>query len=136
MLNTILDNVGTIICFRSKSPVTEELMLHQFSPYVAEGEIGNLSSFNFYIKIAAVDSQEPLSGTTLLLDDIGSEAIKKSVIAASRERYATQHKEQVEDMPTAQHDVSGKTKLPDATIVAEDAVFAAELPVMLRADSV
>jgi hypothetical protein len=42
-----------------------------FSPYVEEGEIANLPTYSFYARIAAVHSQEPMSGITLLLDDDG-----------------------------------------------------------------
>jgi hypothetical protein len=67
MLNTILDNVGTMVAFRSKSKDTEQLLLHQFRPYIEEGEILNLPAYNFYMKIAAVEPQEPLSGETIVL---------------------------------------------------------------------
>jgi hypothetical protein len=47
MINVILANVGTIICFRSGNPADEKLMLPLFSPSLEEGEIANLPSFNF-----------------------------------------------------------------------------------------
>jgi hypothetical protein len=89
MLNTILDNVGTMVAFRSKSPETEKLLLHQFSPYVDKGEILNLPAYNFYMKIAAVEPQEPLSGETVVLSkDDASEERAETVIKESRERWA------------------------------------------------
>ena len=93
MVNTILDNVGTIIGFRSKSEDTEELLLHQFNPHIEPGEIGNLPTYNFYIKIAALQSQEPMSGETLLLEDKSSQKVAETVIANSRKQYATKYKE-------------------------------------------
>jgi hypothetical protein len=96
MVNTIMDNVGTIIAFRSKSPATESLLLHQFGPYVEPGEIGNLPSFNFYARIAAIDPQEPLSGRTLLLNDyIISPNTADRIIESSRIRYAKKYKDTV-----------------------------------------
>jgi hypothetical protein len=88
-INTILDNVGTIVCFRSKSPATEQLMLHQFSPYVQSGEIGNLPSYHFYLKIAALDPQAPVSGITIRLSGKPSVATRNRVIEASRAQYAS-----------------------------------------------
>ncbi len=88
MVNIILANVGTIICFRSGNPADEQLILPLFAPYVLEGEIANLPSYNYYMKISAVRSQEPFSGETLLLDSEGSELIYKEVIKASRATYA------------------------------------------------
>ncbi len=93
MVNTILDNVGTIIGFRSKSADTEKLLLHQFSPHIEPGEIGNLPTYNFYIKIAALQPQEPMSGETLLLEDKGSQKVAEAVISNSRKQYATKYEE-------------------------------------------
>ena len=95
MVQTILANVGTVICFRSGNPADEKLMLPLFSPYIQEGEIANLPTYNFYARIAAVLSQEPMSGETLLLENTGSEAVARSVIATSRKNYA---KKFVEDI--------------------------------------
>lgn len=91
MVNTILDNVGTVIGFRSKSIATEQLLLHQFSPHVDPGEIGNLPSFNFYVKIAALQAHEPMSGETILLENKGSQKTAEAVIANSRKQYATKY---------------------------------------------
>ncbi len=100
MVNTILDNVGTVIGFRSKSIATEQLLLHQFNPDVEPGENGNLPSFNFYIKIAALQAHEPMSGETLLLGDAGSDKIAHKVKGNSRKQYATKYVEpKVEKKP-------------------------------------
>ena len=64
MINVTLANVGTIICFRTANPEDEKLILPQFIPYVQQGEIANLPSFNFYAKINALDPEEPFSGIT------------------------------------------------------------------------
>lgn len=94
MLNTILDNVGTMVAFRSKSPDTEKLLLHQFSPYVEQGEILNLPAYHFYMKIAALEPQEPLSGETVVLPkDEADEKRAEAVIQESRKRWAIVYKE-------------------------------------------
>ncbi len=100
MLSTILDNVGTIVAFRSKSPVTEKLLLHQFSPYVAPGDILNLPSFTFYAKIAAKESLAPVSGQTIVLPKAAaSAAVADRVIASSRQRYASTYSEEAAAQP-------------------------------------
>jgi len=50
MVNIILANVGTVICFRTGNPQDERLLLPLFSPYIEAGEISNLSAFNFYAR--------------------------------------------------------------------------------------
>jgi hypothetical protein len=110
MVNVILANVGTVICFRSGNPADEQLMLPLFSPYLQEGEIANQPSYSFYARIAAIQAQEPMSGTTVLLDDEGSDVTALSVIEHSRREYApasfAKHK------PLAQ---SPKTTQPKST---------------------
>lgn len=91
MVNIILANVGTIICFRTGNPADERLMLPLFSPQVQEGEIANLPSYNFYIRISAVNTQEPFSGQTILLEEPGSEEIAERAIAASRQQHAKRY---------------------------------------------
>lgn len=94
MVETILNNVGTLVCFRTGSVADEHLILPRFKPYLGPGEIMNLPAYNFYAKLAAVKSQEPLSGETVLLGDNGDEAIAQKAIEASRENYATVYKEE------------------------------------------
>jgi DNA helicase HerA-like ATPase len=88
-VNIILANVGTVICFRTGNPADEKLVLPLFKPHINEGEIANLPSYNFYMRIAAVKSQEPFSGETVLLEDSGSESMAEKVITASRNNYAS-----------------------------------------------
>ena len=88
LVDIILANVGTVVCFRSGSPADERLVLPLFAPYIEVGEISNLPTYSFYARIAAVRSQEPMSGVTLLLGDDGDIEIAKQVIKRSRERYA------------------------------------------------
>jgi len=68
LVNIILANVGTIILFRTGSPKDEELLLPLFEPYIERGEIFNLPAYNFYCRIQAQESSEPVSGKTILTE--------------------------------------------------------------------
>ena len=93
MVNIILANVGTVVCFRTGNPADEQALLQMFMPYIEQGEIANLPPFNYYIRIAAVRSQEPLSGETLLLDDQSrsNNVAQNKIIAYSRQVYARKY---------------------------------------------
>lgn len=93
MVNVILANVGTVVCFRTGNPQDERMLLPLFSPFIEQGEISNLPAFNFYAKLSAVHAQEPLSGQTLLLDSAGSDEVVIAVIEHSRAVFATKHVE-------------------------------------------
>lgn len=101
MVNVILANVGTVICFRTGNPQDERMLLPLFSPFIEQGEIANLPAFNFYAKLSAVHAQEPLSGQTLLLESDGSDEVAKAVIEHSRTAFATKHVEP-EEKPKAE----------------------------------
>jgi hypothetical protein len=92
LTENILDNAGTIVCFRTGNPADEELMLHQFKGYVEEGEITHLPSFNFYMRIAAGKAQEAFSGTTVVMENEGSEEIAEAAKELSRHDYAIPYK--------------------------------------------
>lgn len=66
MVNIILANVGTVIVFRTGSPKDEELLIPLFEPYIEKGEISSLSAYNFYCRITGVETQEPMSGVTIV----------------------------------------------------------------------
>lgn len=97
LVDIILANVGTVICFRSGSPADERYVLPLFTPYIEPGEISNLPAYNFYARIAAVQAQEPLSGQTVLLDNEGSESVAKQVITSSRTNNAIEYKKKSEE---------------------------------------
>lgn len=87
LVDIILANVGTLVVFRSGSPADERLVLPLFKPFIEEGEIANLPSYSFYVRIAAVDAQEPMSGSTILLKHEGIDEKYKKVIDSSRKLY-------------------------------------------------
>ncbi len=109
MVNIILANVGTVICFRTGNPADEQSLLQMFTPYIEQGEIANLPAFNYYVRIAAIQSQEPLSGETLLLDEdiTESDTIRKSIVDNSRKNYAIKY-----DAKKSQQSVRSKTSKP------------------------
>ncbi|PKL31004.1 hypothetical protein CVV43_04475 [Candidatus Saccharibacteria bacterium HGW-Saccharibacteria-1] len=92
MVNIILANVGTVVCFRTGNPQDERSLLPIYSPYISQGEISNLPTFCFYVKISAMQAQEPLSGQTILLDGDGSDVIYRKVIKRSRLLFANKQK--------------------------------------------
>ena len=99
MVNIIMANVGTIICFRTGNPQDERMLLPLFSPFIEQGEISNLPAFNFYAKLSAIHAQEPLSGQTLLLDNDGSDDVVNEVIEHSRNVFATRQETPEEELP-------------------------------------
>ncbi len=92
MVNTILTNAGTIVCFRSNGIDDERRMLHLFNDKISPGEIANLPAYNFYAKLGGgTDPQDPISGMTVVLDEDGDERTAKKVIVASRKNYAKKY---------------------------------------------
>jgi len=89
--NVVLANTGTAICFRTASPVDERLMLPQFSPAVGPGDIANLPRFRFYIKMAAIEPEEPFSGITLPILAVKSPGRIKCLKETSRKNYAIEY---------------------------------------------
>jgi len=87
MIQIILANVGTVICFRTGNPADEKLLLPLFRPYIEEGEISNQPPFNFYARFASTKSQEPLSGETIILETEGGEDRAEKVRLISRDTF-------------------------------------------------
>ena len=88
IVNVILANVGTVISFRSANPDDEKLMLPQFSPYIQQGEISNLPLYKFYMKISAVNPEEPFSGMTVPVKIPKDTKKFEELIALSRTHFA------------------------------------------------
>lgn len=88
LVDIILANVGTVVCFRSGSPADERLVLPLFEPHIAEREISNLPAYSFYVRIAAVQPLEPMSGVTVIVGNEGNENIAKRVVMTSRKLHA------------------------------------------------
>lgn len=87
LVEIILANVGSVIAFRSGSPADEQLILPLFKPYLNDGEIANLPAYSFYARISAKHTQEPMSGITLLGDEVYDKSIANRVKQMSRDSY-------------------------------------------------
>ena len=110
LVNVTLANTGTIICFRTSNPEDERLILPQFSPYVTEGEIASLPSYNFYIKINAITPEEPFSGETISLPIIKGNKRVAEVVEISRSKYTLKYETKAEPIVKA---VKKKSISPD-----------------------
>lgn len=89
LLDTIIGNTGTIIAFRTSSPKDENKIQPIFAPKVEEGQIANLPSYHFYIKINALQPQDAFTGE---IDDFtvqGNSDIRSQVILNSQSCYST-----------------------------------------------
>lgn len=100
LVNVTLANTGTIICFRTANPEDEKLILPQFTPYIKQGEIANLPSFHFYMKINAINPEEPFSGVTIPIDTSFNRERVNEIINSSRSRFAVIYKEKNEEKTT------------------------------------
>jgi ABC-type multidrug transport system fused ATPase/permease subunit len=88
VVNVILANTGTVICFRTASPIDEDLMLAQLAPQVSPGDISNLPRYHFYMKVSATNPEAPLSGKTLPMLIQKDQDKMARLIEASRNNYA------------------------------------------------
>lgn len=88
LVNITLANTGTVICFRTANPEDEKLILPQFAPYIEKGEIASLPSYHFYMRLGALNPEEPFSGTTIPIKSNGRKSQAKKVINSSRKLYA------------------------------------------------
>jgi hypothetical protein len=89
IVNVILANTGTVICFRTASPVDEELMLAQFAPSVERGDICNLPRYHFYMRLSAIEPSAPFSGETFPVPIIKDIEKVQRLVELSRTNYAT-----------------------------------------------
>ncbi len=104
LTEAILSNVSTAVCFRTGSYDDEVLMLRRFEPFLKEGDISNLPAYNFYVRVQAQDSIEPMSGKTIVLPpEKASEEIANAVIQASQETYAPAYTKPVTEEPKKQN---------------------------------
>jgi hypothetical protein len=126
MINVVLANTGTVLSFRTGNPEDERMLLPLFKPFVEEGEIANLPPYNFYARLSATKSQEPLSGNTLLLEQTGSSVVAHEVIERSRLLYAAkplplQESAKIENPPKAKKNLITKSSVPSPEDVLQSA---------------
>ncbi len=108
ILKNVAGNAHTIICLKA-NPDDEAFILPYMKPVVEKGDIINLTPYHFFMKTTAHESEDAFSGVTVPLDVQGSDDTKQSVIASSREHYATPRK-QVEQYLDTLFSVTGDTK--------------------------
>ncbi len=87
LLQVILANVGTVISFRTSNPNDERTILPLFTPQVNKNEIANLPSYNFYIKINALNPQDAFTGSTDYFEVKNNDELKLEVIENSRKKF-------------------------------------------------
>jgi hypothetical protein len=100
IVNVILANVTTVVCFRSANYIDEELMLNQFAPYIDRGEIANLPKYNFYIKVSALEPEEPFSGETIFTPLKKDTKKIEKLIEASRKNWAKRYEKGTQTVVT------------------------------------
>jgi len=93
LVNITLANTGTVICFRTANPEDERLILPQFQPYVEKGEIASLPSYRFYMRLGALNPEEPFSGETILTEINENDIRVNETIDSSRRQYAIKYEE-------------------------------------------
>ena len=74
-----------------------------------------MPAYSYYVRISAVNAQEPMSGMTVVIEEAGDESIAKRVIQTSRELYAKKAVPE-EEQP------SSKPKQNDAAIAPKKPV--------------
>ncbi|MEI6690603.1 MAG: type IV secretion system DNA-binding domain-containing protein [bacterium] len=91
LVNITLANTGTVICFRTANPEDERMILPQFRPYIEQGEIASLPSYHFYMRLGALNPEEPFSGVTVPVKIEYSQNRVDEVIESSRKLYTKKY---------------------------------------------
>lgn len=91
LVNITLANTGTVICFRTANPEDERMILPQFRPYIEQGEIASLPSYHFYMRLGALNPEEPFSGVTVPVHIEYSQNRVDEVIDSSRKLYTKKY---------------------------------------------
>ena len=115
--NIILANTGAVICFRTASPIDAQLMADQFQPYLGKSDINNLPRYHFYMRLAAVEPEEPFSGITLPIEADNRVEFIDRIIATSRANYASEFK--ISEQKTTRSNTTSKVakqKPPESDI--------------------
>lgn len=107
LVNITLANTGTVICFRTANPEDERMILPQFRPYIEQGEIASLPSYHFYMRLGALNPEEPFSGVTVPVHIEYSQNRVDEVIDSSRKLYTKKY--------TGSADISIKPKEKQAS---------------------
>jgi hypothetical protein len=98
LVNVTLANTGTVVCFRTANPEDERMILPQFRPYIEQGEIASLPSYHFYMRLGALNPEEPFSGVTVPVKIEYSQNRIKEIVESSRKLYAKKYTGSVETL--------------------------------------
>ncbi len=111
LVNITLANTGTVICFRTANPEDERMILPQFQPYIAQGEIASLPSYHFYMRLGALNPEEPFSGVTTPVHMPFSQSRIDEVVESSRKSYAKKYEAVAVVQRQVKNVSSGKVKV-------------------------
>lgn len=92
VVDVILANIGTVICFATSSPIDEQMMEPQFFPLITRENLTNLPKYKFYIKLTATNPEEPFSGETIKPVIKKDKQLISQLIEASRINNAREYK--------------------------------------------
>jgi hypothetical protein len=67
------------------------MILPQFRPYIEQGEIASLPSYHFYMRLGALNPEEPFSGITVPVKIEYSQNRVDEVIESSRKLFAKKY---------------------------------------------
>lgn len=95
LVNVTLANTGTVVCFRTANPEDEKAILPQFRPYIEPGEIASLPSYHFYMRLGAMNPEEPFSGVTVPVKIEFNQGRLDEIIESSRRLYASKWSERI-----------------------------------------
>jgi len=109
-VNVTLANTGTVICFRTANPEDERLILPQFRPYVEQGEIASLPSYRFYMRLGALNPEEPFSGITVPVGVGENDDLVNKVVESSRNKYAIKYVQEKKHQSKPQVNVKAKKR--------------------------
>ena len=112
LVNVTLANTGTVVCFRTANPEDEKLILPQFQPYIEKGEIASLPSYRFYMRLGAINPQEPFSGITVPVLVRKSKRFFEKIISASRRNFAIKYEEKKSSQSNIETKVFSQNLLP------------------------
>lgn len=113
LTEAILANVSTVIAFSLGSNKDEQVLLPRFRPYISEGALSNLPSYNFYMRVKAQETIPPVSAETLILDKAESSKQRaEEVVAESRMLYGVVH---TQSRPNGKKSVTKKQTSGDNT---------------------
>ena len=87
-MKIVAGNASTILSLKS-SPDDEQFILPFMEPVVKKGEIVNLPPYHFFMKMTTETSEYAFSGNTIPLDIEPDMKVKETVLAHSRDHYAT-----------------------------------------------